>query len=236
MTNASNFINSQEKNRKEQEEDGVFEIDSYDAVVGGDDSDEVTLPANDDPSRALSPFKDNIDKMTKIYSELAHKHGIAIDWDLRTVSSIVTTVAASGKEKLFSIMVSKGYSMTRLAFFQIILTSTITLMDKVAARENLESDALELNVTLLEKLFSLMKEIDSIYKEIRLGEEDLLLTREATAIAESQGDGTDEGAGGGRVAGLTPQDLQNTLKAISEERMQREKSRLAIAQKSQSPE
>lgn len=169
------FINSQESM-----EDGIIPIDFE--VIARDQS---YLALAKDPDSLI----ESITNISTAYKAFGEEYGIHIKFDVDSVSETFKSIISSDNEKVFKLYLSKSFDKVRLAVFNKILISVTTLVDRITTKDILESDNIEMSVSLLDKLFDMMKKLNDVHQEIKIDSSDLLLKNIAKDMLLANSDG-----------------------------------------------
>lgn len=162
--------------------DGIIPID-FEVIA----RDESYLALAKDPDSLI----ESITNISAAYKSFGKEYGIDLKFDIDSVSETFKSIITADQEKVFTIYLNKSFSKVKLAVFNRILISVPTLVDRITQKDIIESDNLEMSVSLLEKLFDIMKKLNDLHGEIHIESADLVLSNISKDMSfASTGEGT----------------------------------------------
>lgn len=140
----------------------------------------------------------NSDTLTKsakivrsVYKEFGNEFNINTAFDIESVLTTFESITSTRDEAIFNVFLSKISSKVRLAVYSKMLLALPVLADRLTEKDILESGNVELTVKVFEKILSLMDNINTMYSQIKLKDDNTLLKRIAEDKDTSGGEGSD---------------------------------------------
>lgn len=169
-----------------------------------EDIDKTELPGiNVNPDTML----ESIQNISDMYERFGKEYGIELKYDVGSVSSTFKSILSSNAESVFKVYLAKSFTKVKLAVFNKILISITTLIDRITQEELLESDNVELSVSLIDKMLDMMERLNRMSPEIEIKSADTVLKQVSRSIVDNKE---------GNESDLSDSNVMKTLKLLKQ--------------------